>query len=162
MKDENESHNKPNGEMDMYQKPRGHNQQIELDQMQNVHNADLGSIEDISRNKYSSIENGEVRDEDEYEDYGAPSEGDLKVKQRSSIDEGSQRNSLPNMLDMNAEVDLCYGQSIAKNVYQTEEANQFHENNPMISTVNLFQISHDTNNYESSVYQTPELNPSLQ
>ena len=32
----------------------------------------------------------------------------------------------------------------------------------MISTGNLFQISHDTNNYESSVYQTPELNPSLQ
>ena len=32
----------------------------------------------------------------------------------------------------------------------------------MTQTVNLFQISHDTNNYESSVYQTPELNPSLQ
>ena len=72
-----------------------------------------------------------------------------------------KQSSLP-ALNMDEEVDLCYGQGIPRNVYQTEEPNQLHENNPMISTVNLFQISHDTNNYESSVYQTPELNPSLQ
>ena len=50
---------------------------------------------------------------------------------------------------------------MARNVYQTEEPSHFHDNYPMASSVNLFQITHDTNDYTSSVYQTPELNPSL-
>ena len=92
-------------------------------------------------NKYSSLENGEVRD-DEFDDYGDgptgdddPQRRDIKVKQRlSNASDGEARNSeyhfkqkSLHVFDMDAE----YGQSIAKNVYQTEEPNQFHDNNPM-------------------------------
>ena len=53
MKDDNEAHNKPNdSEVDVYQQPPKDND-------------DEGML-----NRYSSVENGEVRDEGEYEDYG--------------------------------------------------------------------------------------------
>ncbi len=87
MKDDGESHNKPySGEMDIYQ------QQLNSDLylMQNgARNADLNG-DDGMQNRYSSLENGEVRDEDEFDDYGGPSNGgggggefdkrDIKVK----------------------------------------------------------------------------------
>ena len=120
MKDENESTNKPNGEMDLNQNSkRGEMhpyRQIDAqEQIQKAHNADLASIQDPIKGKYSSIEDGEVREEDEdCEEYG---EGGINLREQQ-IDCGVvQRNSLQNIIDMNAEVDLCYGQSISKNVY---------------------------------------------
>ena len=69
MKDEGEDHNKPND--DSY-----HQQHLNADlyQIQNARNADY-LADDLMLNKYSSLENGEVRD-DEFDDYGDGPAGD--------------------------------------------------------------------------------------
>ena len=125
----------------------------DLHKIANPRNADLdGDANQL--NKYSSLEDGEVRDDEEYEEQNGHTGGrDIKVKQRTSIFSDEEENGRRSLAVLDAEVDFSYGHSVTKNVYQTEEPNQFNDGNGRISTGgNLFYISHDTNNYESSVY----------
>ena len=104
MKDDNDSHNKPNDE------PFKNTDKSYYQSLTHAVKAE-DTLEDPNLNGYSSLENGEVRDEDDLEE-------EVEVK----------RNSLQDPLVINSDFDFPYGQSITKNVYQTEEANE----NPMI------------------------------
>ena len=75
-----------------------------------MRNADLNEGNSPMTKKYSSFEDGEVRDEDDYDEYNGQTGGDIKVKQRvsDSEDNTKQLYSL-RLLDADAQVDLCYG-----------------------------------------------------
>lgn len=144
-------------------------------------NADLIAGANRGKEKYSSLEDGEVRDDDD------DSAGEDTEAARSSY-----ANSQPAVIKRVSESEILdednffYGGGDAKqigemvdfeggpNVYlQGNVENGFNDlrqdddDEPMASsTLNPFKFSGrnlptETEKYESSVYQTPELNPSL-
>ena len=144
-------------------------------------NGDLNAASSRGREKYSSLEDGEVRDDDE------DSAGDDAEAARGSYSNGNpgllKRVSESEILD---EDNFFYGGGGSKHVGEMvdfeggpnvflsdKDENGYHDlrqdedDEPMASsTLNPFKFSGrnlptETEKYESSVYQTPELNPSL-